>query len=59
MALWPQEFLQWSHFMCICMLSSTTSPLQLYVNGEFVGGCDIATQMQQSGELATLLAKAR
>lgn len=28
---------------------------QLYVNGEFVGGCDIATQMHQSGELATLL----
>ena len=29
---------------------------QLYVRGEFVGGCDIATQMHQSGELATLLA---
>lgn len=28
---------------------------QLYVGGEFVGGCDIATQMHQSGELATLL----
>lgn len=28
---------------------------QLYVAGEFVGGCDIATQMHQSGELATLL----
>ena len=28
---------------------------QLYVNGEFVGGCDIATQMHQNGELAALL----
>lgn len=30
---------------------------QLYVNGEFVGGCDIITEMYQSGELATLLAE--
>ena len=28
---------------------------QLYVRGEFVGGCDIITEMYQSGELATLL----
>ncbi|WP_376089873.1 Grx4 family monothiol glutaredoxin [Roseomonas sp. CCTCC AB2023176] len=28
---------------------------QLYVKGEFVGGCDITTEMFQSGELATLL----
>lgn len=31
---------------------------QLYVKGEFVGGADIATEMFQSGELATLLADA-
>ena len=30
---------------------------QLYVSGEFVGGCDIVTEMFQSGELATLLAE--
>lgn len=30
---------------------------QLYVNGEFVGGCDIVTEMFQSGELKTLLAE--
>jgi monothiol glutaredoxin len=30
---------------------------QLYVKGEFVGGCDIVTEMFQSGELAELLAK--
>ena len=30
---------------------------QLYVKGEFVGGCDIVTEMYQSGELATLMAE--
>jgi len=28
---------------------------QLYVRGEFVGGCDIMKEMYQSGELQTLL----
>ena len=28
---------------------------QLYVSGKFVGGCDIVTEMHQSGELAGLL----
>jgi monothiol glutaredoxin len=28
---------------------------QLYVQGEFVGGCDIITEMFQSGELSGLL----
>ncbi len=28
---------------------------QLYVAGEFVGGCDIVTEMFQSGELKTAL----
>jgi len=28
---------------------------QLYINGDFVGGCDIATQMHDSGELGKLL----
>jgi len=30
---------------------------QLYVKGEFVGGCDIITEMMLSGELDTLLEK--
>ncbi|KAI0060644.1 glutaredoxin-like protein [Artomyces pyxidatus] len=30
---------------------------QLYVNGEFVGGCDIVLGMHQSGELEELLQK--
>ncbi len=29
---------------------------QLYVKGELVGGCDIVTEMYQSGELETLFA---
>ena len=28
---------------------------QLYIKGEFVGGCDIVTEMFQSGELQTML----
>ena len=30
---------------------------QLYVNGEFVGGCDIMREMYQSGELKQIFAK--
>ena len=30
---------------------------QLYINGEFVGGCDIAREMYESGELKALLEK--
>jgi glutaredoxin-related protein len=29
---------------------------QLYINGEFIGGCDIVTQMHEAGELKELLA---
>ena len=32
---------------------------QLYVNGEFVGGCDIMKEMYQAGELQKLLAEAK
>jgi monothiol glutaredoxin len=31
---------------------------QLYIKGEFVGGCDIVTEMFQSGELANHLKEA-
>ncbi|ODQ63599.1 glutaredoxin, partial [Nadsonia fulvescens var. elongata DSM 6958] len=30
---------------------------QLYVKGEFIGGCDIVVEMSRSGELADLLEK--
>jgi monothiol glutaredoxin len=32
---------------------------QLYVNGEFVGGCDIMKEMYQSGELQQVLSAAK
>jgi monothiol glutaredoxin len=35
--------------------SSWPTVPQLYVKGEFVGGCDIVREMFQSGELADLL----
>ncbi|HXH72784.1 MAG TPA: Grx4 family monothiol glutaredoxin [Mariprofundaceae bacterium] len=28
---------------------------QLYIKGEFIGGCDIVTEMQESGELEALM----
>ena len=30
---------------------------QIYINGELIGGCDIVTEMHETGELKTLLAK--
>ena len=30
---------------------------QLFINGEFIGGCDILKEMYQAGELQPLLAK--
>ncbi|MFZ8864641.1 MAG: Grx4 family monothiol glutaredoxin [Rickettsiales bacterium] len=30
---------------------------QLYVQGEFIGGCDILKEMHEAGELSTLFAK--
>ena len=30
---------------------------QLYVEGEFIGGCDIVTEMHSSGELKQVLAR--
>lgn len=32
---------------------------QLYVNGKFIGGCDITMEMHRKGELATVLEKAK
>jgi len=28
---------------------------QLYIDGEFVGGCDVTTELYQNGELQTML----
>lgn len=32
---------------------------QVFVKGEFVGGCDIMMQMHESGELETMLKEAK
>jgi monothiol glutaredoxin len=32
---------------------------QLYIDGKFVGGCDIVTEMHQAGELKALLGSAQ
>ena len=32
---------------------------QLYINGEFIGGCDIMIELYQKGELQKLVAKAQ
>ncbi len=39
----------------IKQFSSWPTIPQLYVGGEFIGGCDIVTEMFQSGELENLL----
>jgi monothiol glutaredoxin len=41
----------------IKMFSNWPTVPQLYVKGEFVGGCDIITEMFQSGELETMFAE--
>ena len=42
---------QWAHCALVCDGAKTT----LYVNGELLGGCDIALEMYRSGELKQLL----
>lgn len=32
---------------------------QLYIKGEFIGGCDIATELYEAGELQKLVAAAK
>ena len=36
-------------------LSNWPTIPQLFIDGEFVGGCDIVTEMYESGELQTVL----
>ena len=49
-------------FQCLttyCIIKSTDSQWptipQLYINGEFIGGCDIVSSMHDSGELSDLI----
>jgi hypothetical protein len=39
----------------VCHYSDWPTIPQLYVKGEFVGGCDIVTAMFKDGELETLM----
>ena len=49
-----------SHLLYDIMMHDREWPTipQLYVDGEFVGGCDIMTTMHQSGDLSELLINA-
>lgn len=40
----------------LCAYSDWPTTPQVFIDGEFVGGCDILTEMHQSGELARRLA---
>ena len=39
----------------VCALTNWPTTPQVFVDGKFVGGCDIVTEMHQSGELQKLL----
>jgi monothiol glutaredoxin len=43
----------------ICAFTSWPTIPQVFVDGTFVGGCDIVTEMYQSGELQKLLDQPR
>ena len=39
----------------ICAFTNWPTTPQIFIGGQFIGGCDIVTEMHQSGELRTLL----
>ena len=39
----------------ICAFTNWPTTPQVFVDGQFIGGCDIVTEMYQSGELQKLL----
>ncbi len=41
----------------ICAFTNWPTTPQVFIDGQFVGGCDIVTEMHQSGELQKLLEK--
>lgn len=53
-----QQFTQFYEFLGIKEFSNWPTIPQVYINGEFVGGCDIMIQMHQSGDLIEELKKA-
>lgn len=47
---------RFSFFNLVFFILNIIHRPQLYVNGEFIGGCDIVSQMSESGELKEILA---
>ena len=43
----------------ICAYSNWPTTPQVFIGGQFIGGCDIVTEMHQNGELAQMLEQAR
>lgn len=41
----------------LCAFTNWPTTPQVFVDGEFIGGCDIVTEMYQNGELQKLLDK--
>ena len=41
----------------LCAFSNWPTTPQVFINGEFVGGCDIVTEMFESGELQQMIEK--
>ena len=42
----------------VCAYSNWPTTPQIFIDGQFVGGCDIVTEMHQNGELAQMLERA-
>ena len=42
----------------ICAYSNWPTTPQIFIDGQFIGGCDIVTEMHQNGELAQMLEQA-
>lgn len=45
-------------FVAVTIHSDWKTYPQLFINGEFVGGCDVVTELFESGELKKMLEKA-
>lgn len=44
-------------FVYVVMISDWKTYPQLFIDGEFVGGCDVVTELFESGELKKMLEK--
>lgn len=51
------KYVRWVWLLLLMDSDWKTYP-QLFINGEFVGGCDVVTELFESGELKKMLEKA-